>query len=115
MDKHEIRYNYWNQIACAWIQIVESLESTNEEIKNDKEDSSFYQQLSTCTLIGEYVGVQSFQQILYYPSDTLIFSSLIYNNNFQETWMLPEKSVEFWSKWGLNHIPINRVGSFSTK
>lgn len=115
MDKHEIRYNYWIQIASAWLKIIEHLDNTNEEIKTQKDDSSFHKQLSTWTLIGEFVGVQSLQQILNYSSETLIFSSMIDNNNAQDTWMLPEKSIEFWNKWGLRHIPVYRDGFFETK
>lgn len=115
MSKFEIRYNYCHLIANAWFDLLDRLAEKHNELKSDPEKSGFYEVLSKWTMVGEFVGMESFQQILKYPSKSLIFSAIIENDKVNETCMLPEKWADFCQKWSLDYIPVNRVGFYRTK
>lgn len=112
MKKHEIRYNYCIHIAKSWFRILEDLKEieTEEDLQNE-----MFLALENCTLVGELVGIDSIQQILSYPSESLIFSSMIDNTKPGETWMPPEKWINFCQRWKLSWIPITQVGLFNTQ
>jgi hypothetical protein len=95
MEKYEIRYNYLQLIASIWFDLLESITQRNMDLDFENNDTELHQTLSKHTLVGELVGVKCFQQILNYPSKSLIFSSLISNENQNETCCPPEKCVEF--------------------
>lgn len=105
MEKHEIRYNYWHIIANAWFDLLDQLYVKHTDLDLDSE---FYEIMSRCTLVGEYVGVDPTSQVLHYKNKSLIFSAMIDKNNATETCMLPEKFVDFCNDWGLDYISIRR-------
>ena len=113
-NKNEIRYNYCLHIGEAWLKILERIREENPDEDLDGYTSELYKVLDKCTLVGELVGIDSIQQILKYPSKSLIFSSLIENDKADETWMPPEKLMDFGRKWNLNCIPIKRVGIYNS-
>lgn len=115
MDKHEIRYNYLHLIASIWFDLFETIHNQNKDLNFENNDTELHKILSNHTLVGELVGIESFQQILNYPSKSLIFSSLIDNENSSESCLPYEKCVEFCSKWKLHCIKMNSVGFYSTK
>lgn len=129
MKKHEIRYNYCHFIANAWFDTLDkifdfssnsaSLNEDSEAKEESEEDTerknNFYSTLEKWTLVGELVGIDITQQILSYPSQSLIFSSLIANDNASDTWMLPEQWADFCSKYNLPFIPIYRVGFYNKR
>lgn len=112
MEKHEIRYNYCHLIAVHWFRILEDIKEKESEIDFENE---LTKTLADCTLVGELVGVDSIQQILSYPSESLIFSSLIKNSVSNESSMPPEKWIEFCQRWNLNWIQITQVGNYESQ
>lgn len=85
MKKHEIRYNYCHLIARNWFKILDTLRERDPGLDFEDEKNELYLALENTTLVGELIGVDCIQQILNYPSESLIFSSLIDNSNSSET------------------------------
>ena len=110
MEKHEVRFNYCHLIASEWFKITDQISQTDSLTLSDLQAD-----LKDCTLVGELVGSENFQQILNYPKCSLIFSSLIANSNPGETCLPPEKLAALCEKWNLAMIPINSVGVFKTE
>ena len=115
MKKHEIRYNYCHLIAQTWFKILENIKESNPDIDYESQNCEIHETLSGVTLVGELVGIESIQQILNYPVQSLIFSSLIENSSAKESCLVPEKLISFCKRWKLNSIPIIKIGIFSTQ
>lgn len=115
MEKHEIRYNYCHLIAKVWFELLDKLYDENNDLKENGINSEFHKHLSDCTLLGELIGIEGYSQIVNYPEQCILFTSLINNTNVNETCMLPEIFTRFCQKWGLRQIALHRVGFFYEK
>lgn len=112
MQKHEVRYNYCHTIANAWFDLLDKL-ADHPDIIN--EQSEFYTVLSKSTLLGEYVGIQEYQQIVNYPKKALVFCSMVENSNVEDTCMLPEIYISFFEKYEFNYTPMTHTGYYQSQ
>jgi hypothetical protein len=51
---------------------------------------------------------------MYYSEPALIFNSIVENDSVDGNCLLPEESYSFFNKWGLDTVPIKRLGTYKT-
>lgn len=67
------------------------------------------------TFVGEYIGNPKFQHLIKYSKQTIIFYSVVENkSSTPEICWLPNQAIDLFNKYGLDSVPIDSKGKFST-
>eukprot|EP00361_Fabrea_salina_P001476 CAMPEP_0202430446 /NCGR_PEP_ID=MMETSP1345-20130828/3886_1 /ASSEMBLY_ACC=CAM_ASM_000843 /TAXON_ID=342563 /ORGANISM="Fabrea Fabrea salina" /LENGTH=1162 /DNA_ID=CAMNT_0049041933 /DNA_START=84 /DNA_END=3572 /DNA_ORIENTATION=+ len=99
------RYKFSLLIAEAWFGILETMpQETVSELKREIEGF---------TLTGEYVGNPKFQHLVTYNEIQILFYAMVQNDSSEST-VPPLKAFTLFKKYGLDHVPIVKLGSFQS-
>ena len=94
------RYHFARLMGFAWFDILKKMDHhLLIDLKKDLTDK---------TLIGEYVGNQSYQHIVKYEKIELIFHAYVYNWG-REDYIMPNRAFEIAKKYGLNVVKHTKI------
>ncbi|CAG9319447.1 unnamed protein product [Blepharisma stoltei] len=96
------RFNFAGLIANEWFNIIESM---RPDVVN-----TFKQELSGHTIVGEYTGNQDYQHLIRYSKISLVFFALV-DNNSVVTCKPPLKALQFFRKFNLEHVKMQKFGN----